>query len=159
MHDPELLILDEPTIGLDPKQRVEVRNLIRELGTDHTIILSTHILPEVEAVCERVIIINQGRIVAVDTPTRLTARLKGAERIFVQLASPGDDVVQELMKIDGITAVEPQGNGAFEVESALGTDRRTEIAQVAVTKGWGLLELRPMGMSLEDIFLQLTTES
>ncbi len=158
VHDPEILILDEPTLGLDPKQIIEVRELIRELGEDHTIILSTHILPEVSQTCQRVIIINQGRIVAVDTPERLTARLKGAERIFVQLAKPDERVVSTLLHIDGITAVEARGHGAFEVEAALGVDRRAQIADVAVKNGWGLLELRPMGMSLEDIFLQLTTE-
>jgi len=158
IHDPEILILDEPTIGLDPKQIIEVRELIRELGKDHTIILSTHILPEVSQTCQRVIIINQGRIVAVDTPERLTARLKGAERIFVQLARPDENVVPKLSAIEGITSVEAREGGAFEIESALGVDRRAEIAEVAVKHGWGLLELRPMGMSLEDIFLQLTTE-
>lgn len=158
IHDPEILILDEPTIGLDPKQIIEVRELIRELGKDHTIILSTHILPEVSQTCQRVIIINQGRIVAVDTPERLTARLKGAERIFVQLAKPDEHVIPKLSAIEGVTAVEAREGGAFEIESALGVDRRAEIAEVAVKHGWGLLELRPMGMSLEDIFLQLTTE-
>jgi ABC-2 type transport system ATP-binding protein len=158
VHNPEVLILDEPTVGLDPKQIIEVRELIRELGQDHTIILSTHILPEVSQTCQRVIIINKGRIVAVDTPERLTTRLKGAERIFLQLARPGDGVEIALKAIKGVTAVEPRGNGAFEIESSLGSDRRTDIAELVVRNGWGLLELRPMGMSLEDIFLQLTTE-
>lgn len=157
VHDPEVLILDEPTVGLDPNQIIEVRELIRELGKTHTVILSTHILPEVDQTCERVIIINQGRIVAMDTPDRLTARLKGNERVFVQVAHPEEGIVQALSSINGVTAVETRGNGIYEVECALGVDRRTDIATLAVQHGWGLLELRPMGMSLEDIFLQLTT--
>jgi ABC-2 type transport system ATP-binding protein len=158
VHNPEVLILDEPTIGLDPKQIIEVRKLIRELGQDHTIILSTHILPEVSQTCQRVIIINKGRIVAVDTPERLTARLKGAERIFLKLARADDGVDAALKTIKGVTTVEPRGDGAFEIETSLGVDRRADIAELVVHRGWGLLELRPMGMSLEDIFLQLTTE-
>lgn len=157
VHDPEVLILDEPTIGLDPNQIIEVRELIRELGKEHTIILSTHILPEVSQTCERVIIINQGRIVAMDTPDRLTTRLKGNERVFVQVAQPVEGVEEALKGINGVNAVEARNHGVYEVECALGADRRSDIASMAVQRGWGLLELRPMGLSLEDIFLQLTT--
>jgi len=157
VHDPEVLILDEPTVGLDPNQIIEVRELIRELGKEHTVILSTHILPEVSQTCERVIIINQGRIVAMDTPDRLTARLKGNERVFVQVAHPVEGIAEALKSINGVTAVEARNHGVYEVECALGADRRSDIASMAVQRGWGLLELRPMGMSLEDIFLQLTT--
>jgi len=158
VHDPEILILDEPTIGLDPKQIIEVRELIRHLGEDHTVILSTHILPEAQQVCERVIIINEGRIVAEDTPERLTARLKGAERIYIQVGQPAPEIASVLAAIPGISSVEARGNGGYEIESLLGTDVRPQIAAAVVNGGWNLLEMRPVGMSLEEIFLKLTTE-
>jgi len=158
IHDPEVLILDEPTLGLDPKQIIEVRELIRELGQERTIILSTHILPEVSQTCQRVIIIHEGHIVAEDTPERLTARLKGAERIYLQVDTSSPEVAEVLRAIEGVTAVEAKGDGAYEVESALGADRRADIAAAVVAHGWGLLEMRPVGMSLEEIFLKLTTE-
>jgi ABC-2 type transport system ATP-binding protein len=162
IHNPEVLILDEPTAGLDPKQILETRQLIRGLAGDHTIVLSTHILPEVSQTCQRVVIINKGRVVAIDTPENLTARLRGAETMFVQIDAPEADVPAALAAIPGVTrvgAADPRGGaGAFEVESEHGTDVRREIAREVVTKGWGLLELRPMRMSLEEIFLQLTTD-
>ena len=162
IHNPEVLILDEPTAALDPKQIIETRDLIRSLAGDHTIVLSTHILPEVAQTCQRVVIINKGRLVAVDTPEGLTARLKGAETMYVQVDSGGEDVSAALQQIPGVTrvvaaevhAAEP----AFEVESGRGTDIRRDIARTVVTRGWGLLELRPMRMSLEEIFLQVITE-
>jgi ABC-2 type transport system ATP-binding protein len=162
IHNPEVLILDEPTAALDPKQIIETRDLIRSLAGDHTIVLSTHILPEVAQTCQRVVIINKGRLVAVDTPEGLTARLKGAETMYVQVDSGGEEVSAALQQIPGVTrvvaaevhAAEP----AFEVESARGTDIRRDIARTVVTRGWGLLELRPMRMSLEEIFLQVITE-
>ena len=158
VHDPEVLILDEPTLGLDPKQIIEVRELIKSLGGERTIILSTHILPEASQTCERVLIINEGRIVAEDTPERLTSRLKGAERIYLQVTQPSEEMIGELKKIPGITAVEAKGDGGYEIECSLGTDRRPEIARTIVERGWGLLEMRLVGMSLEEIFLKLTTE-
>jgi ABC-2 type transport system ATP-binding protein len=162
IHNPEVLILDEPTVGLDPKQIMETRDLIRGLGGDHTIVLSTHILPEVAQTCNRVVIINKGRVVAVDTPEALTARLKGAETMFVQLDAAGEDATPTLAAIPGVTRVGPADErstlGAFEVESDRGTDVRRDIARAIVTRGWGLLELRPMRMSLEEVFLQVTTE-
>ena len=162
IHNPEVLILDEPTAGLDPKQIIETRDLIRSLAGDHTIVLSTHILPEVAQTCQRVVIINKGRVVAVDTPEALTARLKGAETMFVQIDANGADAGAALQTIPGVTRVaaadQRGGAGAYEVESARGTDVRREIAQAVVARGWGLLELRPMRMSLEEIFLQVTTE-
>jgi ABC-2 type transport system ATP-binding protein len=158
LHKPRVLILDEPTIGLDPRQIIEVRSLIRELGGEHTIILSTHILPEASQVCNRVLIINEGQIVAEDTPERLTARLKGGERIYVQVGGSPDGLPEALSGIEGVTGVEPKGNGGYEVICALGADRRAAIAQTIVSRGWPLLELRPVGMSLEEIFLKLTTE-
>jgi gliding motility-associated transport system ATP-binding protein len=162
LHNPEVLILDEPTAGLDPKQIIETRDLIRGLAGDHTIVLSTHILPEVSQTCQRVVIINKGRVVAVDTPENLTARLQGAETLYVQIDAPGADIAGALTAVPGVTRVasadtQPE-SGAFEVESERGRDVRRELARDVVTRGWGLLELRPMRMSLEEVFLQVTTE-
>jgi ABC-2 type transport system ATP-binding protein len=157
-----VLILDEPTAGLDPKQIIETRELIRGLAGDHTIVLSTHILPEVAQTCQRVVIINKGHVVAVDTPDNLTARLRGVETMYVQVDTAGADPSAVLAAIPGVTRVhrseQPGGIGGFEVESVRGVDVRREIARNVVTNGWGLLELRPMRMSLEEVFLQVTTE-
>jgi gliding motility-associated transport system ATP-binding protein len=162
LHNPEVLILDEPTAGLDPKQIIETRELIKGLGGDHTVILSTHILPEVSQTCHRVVIINKGRVVAVDTPDNLTSRLSGSETLYVQVDAPGADVQRSLEAIPGITRVAPadaRGSLAgFEVNSETGRDVRRELAAAVVRQGWGLLELRPLRMSLEEIFLHLTTE-
>ena len=164
IHNPEVLILDEPTAGLDPKQIIETRDLIRSLAGDHTIVLSTHILPEVAQTCQRVVIINKGRVAAIDTPENLTARLSGAETMYVQVEAGGADAAAALTGLPGVTGVkrsEQRGAGdvvAFEVESERGRDIRRDIARTVVTRGWGLLELRPMRMSLEEIFLQVTTD-
>jgi len=159
VHDPEVIILDEPTIGLDPKQIIEVREMIRSLSGERTVILSTHILPEVSQLCERVLIINEGRIVAEDTPEQLTARLEGAERVRVALEPGADGVVETLGAIDGVEDVAAVGDGKFDVTCALGAELRPSLARRIVECGWSLLELRPVGMSLEDVFLELTTES
>ena len=162
IHNPDVLILDEPTAGLDPKQIIETRDLIRSLAGDHTIVLSTHILPEVAQTCQRVVIINKGRVVAVDTPEALTSRLKGAETMYVQVDALGADAGDVLARIPGVTRVglaERRNDvEAYEVESTRGTDVRRDIARAVVNNGWGLLELRPMRMSLEEVFLQVTTE-
>jgi ABC-2 type transport system ATP-binding protein len=162
IHNPEVLILDEPTAGLDPKQIIETRDLIRSLAGDHTIVLSTHILPEVSQTCQRVVIINKGRVVAVDTPDNLTARLAGAETLYVHVDAGGADAGAELARVPGVTRVTPAdmraGSGAFEVQSEHGRDIRRELSRDIVTRGWGLLELRPMRISLEEVFLQVTTE-
>ena len=163
LHNPEVLILDEPTAGLDPKQIIDTRRLIKELGGDHTIILSTHILPEVSQTCHRVVIINKGRVVAVDTPENLTSRLRGSETMLLQVDAPvGDDVKRALEIVPGVTQVvlaESRGTtGSYEVNSETGRDVRRQLAAVVVSNGWGLLELRPLRMSLEEIFLHLTTE-
>jgi ABC-2 type transport system ATP-binding protein len=163
IHNPDVLILDEPTAGLDPKQIIETRQLIKDLAGDHTIILSTHILPEVSQTCQRVVIINRGRVVAVDTPENLTRRLSGSETMYVQVDAAADAVPGErLARLAGVTRVaevDRQGGVlGFEVESEPGRDVRRELARTIVDAGWGLLELRPIRMSLEDIFLQLTTE-
>ena len=162
LHNPDVLILDEPTAGLDPKQIIETRRLITELAGDHTIILSTHILPEVSQTCQRVVIINKGQVVAIDTPDNLTARLQGSESMLMQVDAMGADARPALERVPGVSRVSPSGaqNGVttFEVESEAGRDIRRDLAAVVVTSGWGLLELRPVRMSLEDIFLHLTTE-
>jgi len=162
IHNPDVLILDEPTAGLDPKQIIETRQLIKELAGNHTIILSTHILPEVSQTCQRVVIINKGHVVAIDTPDALTARLRGSETMYVQVDANGSDAAAALGGVAGVTRVveSDRRNGmvAYEVDSESGRDVRRELAKTIVTNGWGLLELRPMRMSLEDIFLSLTTE-
>jgi ABC-2 type transport system ATP-binding protein len=162
IHNPDVLILDEPTAGLDPKQIIETRQLIKELRGDHTIILSTHILPEVSQTCERVVIINKGHVVAVDTPDNLTARLRGSETMYVQVDAAGTSAMATLQAVPGVLRVSESdrhdGVVGFEVESERGHDVRRELARSVITSGWGLLELRPMRMSLEEIFLSLTTE-
>lgn len=158
VHEPEVLVLDEPTIGLDPRQIIEVRDLIRSLGQEHTIILSTHILPEVSQTCTRVLIIRDGQIVAEDTPQGLGRRMAASEHIHLQVAHPAPGIPAALEKIQGVLAVRPvNGDGTFEIETTLNTDRRADIAALAVGQGWGVLELRPVRLSLEDVFLQLTT--
>jgi ABC-2 type transport system ATP-binding protein len=165
IHNPDVLILDEPTAGLDPKQIIETRRLIKELAGDHTIILSTHILPEVAQTCQRVVIINKGRVVAVDTPANLTARLGGSETMFVQADGPADAIRAALAAVPGVTGVKEsetrdarESISSFEVVSAEKKDVRRDLARAIVSGGFGLLELRPMRMSLEEIFLELTTE-
>ncbi|NOZ05482.1 MAG: ATP-binding cassette domain-containing protein [Chloroflexi bacterium] len=158
IHNPDVLVLDEPTIGLDPKQIIEVRGLIKELGKEHTVILSTHILPEVSQICNRVIIINKGHLVAVDSPERLSARAEGAERVLLKLQQPAEETPALLGNIGGVTSVEPAGDNGFEITCDSATDCRPEIAAAAVQNGWGLLEMRALGASLEDVFLQLTAE-
>lgn len=162
IHNPEVLILDEPTAGLDPKQINETRKLIKELAGSHTIILSTHILPEVSQTCQRVVIINKGKVAAIDTPENLTARLRGAETMLMQVEGDPDLVVSALRAVPGVTRVAAterrDGAASIEVESEAGRDVRRDLARTVVGGGFGLLELRPMRMSLEDVFLHLTTE-
>jgi ABC-2 type transport system ATP-binding protein len=160
IHNPDVLVLDEPTAGLDPKQIIETRQLIRALAGSHTIVLSTHILPEVAQTCQKVVIINKGKIVAIDTPDALTERLHGAQTMFVQTQGPAEDIRLALQALPGVVNVSSADSspGAFHVDSEKGTDVRRDVAAAIVRGGWGLLELRPMRMSLEDIFLSLTTE-
>jgi ABC-2 type transport system ATP-binding protein len=162
IHNPDVLILDEPTAGLDPKQIIETRKLIRELSGEHTIILSTHILPEVSTTCQLVIIINQGKLEAIDTPENLTARLQGHETIFMEVEGPADQVAAKLEGLSGVSRVTRRdgqaGRTAWEIET-VGKNHniRSELARQVVGSGWGLHELRPVGLSLEEIFLKLTT--
>jgi ABC-2 type transport system ATP-binding protein len=164
VHNPDVVILDEPTVGLDPKQIIEVRKLIKGLAGEHTIILSTHILPEVSMTCDRVVIINKGRIAAVDTPANLTTQLKGAERIQLEVGADPDSLRSAIMQIDGVSDVkiEPAADSpdrlSVTVEGQADGDIRSAIAKRVVGAGFDLYELRAVRLSLEDIFLQLTTE-
>jgi ABC-2 type transport system ATP-binding protein len=165
IHNPDVLILDEPTSGLDPQQIIEIRNLLRSLAGEHTIILSTHILPEVEQSCERVIIISRGRVVAMDTMANLNSRMRGSEAIAVEIeAGAGSPTVSEaqmrLEQVSGVSRVvakEPKdGHLRYQVESLQGRQVRADLARTIVNAGWNLNELAGIGSSLEDIFLQLT---
>jgi len=161
INDPPVLILDEPTIGLDPKQIHEVRELIKELAGKHTVVLSTHILPEVEQTCHRVIIIDRGKIIAVDTPQNLRFQLQGVERVHMEVDGPVADVISKLKATPGVMDVhkltESDGRCRLQIEGQLRKDIRSELARTVVQSGWGLLELQSATMSLEDIFLKLTT--
>jgi ABC-2 type transport system ATP-binding protein len=176
LNRPQVLILDEPTIGLDPRQIQEIRRLIKSLGGERTVILSTHILPEVSMTCNRVIIINHGQVVAMDTPANLTAQLQKATRIELLAAAPPGELERGLATVPGVTRVEPidagmaglaavAATGAIaaagtrvSIECAAGTDPRAAVARRVVESGWELLELRQVVMSLEDIFVKLVTE-
>ncbi len=162
VHDPEILILDEPTSGLDPNQIVEIRNLIKELGKEKTVILCTHILPEVEATCGRVLIINQGKIVADGSPAELQSSFQGKARIYLELRTPDVDVIAKLLKIKHVEKAEPISTDEtdlkkFALECAQGVDPRENIFHKAVENKWIILELRKEQASLEDVFRQLTT--
>jgi ABC-2 type transport system ATP-binding protein len=159
LHKPEVLILDEPTIGLDPAQVVEVRGIIREIGKQRTVLLSTHILSEAQQLCDRVLIINRGRIVAEDTPENLQSRLVGAERVTLRVKGDADDLAPRIGKIKGVQEVKINPDGAIEFQFAPGSDIRPEVARMTIQSGYDLLELTPVGMSLEEIFLELTRDS
>ena len=158
VHDPDVLILDEPTIGLDPAQIIDVRDMIREIGQERTVMLSTHILSEAQQLCNRVMIINKGHIVAEDTPERLQARLTGDQRVAVHVGGDADGLQEVIHKVSGITQVLTGGEGQIEFETLPGQDPRSEVARAVVNAGYDLLEMRAIGMSLEDIFLQLTRD-
>jgi ABC-2 type transport system ATP-binding protein len=162
LHNPDVLILDEPTAGLDPKQIIETRELIKGLGGDHTVILSTHILPEVEMTCGRVVIISKGKVVAEDTPGNLTHRLKGAGTLRVEVKGEPTAVENLLRAVPGVVKVQAKGapvagHASFDVEAQAGQDVRAELSRAVVQKGFDLLGLASVGMSLEEIFLHLTT--
>ena len=163
VHNPDVVILDEPTVGLDPKQIIEVRKLIKGLAGEHTIILSTHILPEASQTCDRVVIINRGRIAAVDTPENLTTQLKGAERVQMEVRGDEDALREAIEQLGGVIKIdiEPlEGSDHLRaiVESEPGTELRSQLASAVITKQLELFELKAVSLSLEDIFLQLTTE-
>ena len=163
VHDPDVIILDEPTVGLDPKQIIEVRHLIKGLAGTHTIILSTHILPEVSMTCDRVVIINNGHIAAVDTPANLTMQLKGGQHVRLEVQAQEQPLRELLRQVPGVQKVDVESAGTdgrlvAKVEAVPGQDVRSQIANAVVSKGLPLYELRGISLSLEEIFLQLTTE-
>ena len=159
IHWPEVLILDEPTIGLDPAQVVEMRSVIRDIGKDRTVLLSTHILPEAQQICDRVLIINKGSIVAEDTPENLQSRLVGSQRVVLRVRGDSDGLTARIAKIKGVRDVEGKSDGSIEFEFAAGQDVRPQVAKSVVQGGYELLEMRPIGMSLEEIFLELTRDN
>ena len=161
IHNPQVLILDEPTAGLDPKQIIEVRQLIHELSREHTIILSTHILPEASAIANRIIIINEGKLEASDTTENLTARMRGHESVFLEIDGPAEQVEAKLLAVAGVSRVSRAngrgGRTSWEVEAGSDPAIRGALSRAVVESGWSLYEIRPVGLSLEDIFLKLTT--
>tara|TARA_B100000315_G_scaffold172604_1_gene161065 strand:- start:2471 stop:3433 length:963 start_codon:yes stop_codon:yes gene_type:complete len=169
LHEPEVLVLDEPTIGIDPIQVVETRRLIEELGRSQTVVLSSHILPEVSMICERVLIINEGRIVAEDTPSNLAAGLQGVARLLVEVGGPVAEVLPVLRKVNGVSGVthrpaagggtsDEPGRELYTIQVNHGQDSRDAISRAIVSSGWSLLSMQSVGMSLEEIFLKLTTQ-
>jgi ABC-2 type transport system ATP-binding protein len=163
LHDPPVLILDEPTVGLDPKQIIEIRRIIKDLRHDHTVILSTHILPEVSMTCDRVVIISGGQVTAVDTPDNLTERTQNHRLMHLEIQGPEDAVLAHLHSLDGVLNVENHGTSStgspmYTLVSVKERDMRAEVAQTVVQQGWKLLELRPQRLSLEEVFVQLVTE-
>jgi ABC-2 type transport system ATP-binding protein len=161
IHNPEVLVLDEPTAGLDPKQIIETRELIKGLAGQHTVVLSTHILPEVSKTCQRVVVINQGKVVAVGTPAELTSRLQGYETVLITVEGPAAEIMGKFECVPGVKMVEPReasdSRVTFEIYVEKGRDVRPELARAVVESQWKLLELKTSGLSLEDIFLKLTT--
>lgn len=161
IHEPEVLILDEPTIGIDPIQVVETRRLIQDLGKEQTVVLSSHILPEVSMICGRVLIISEGRIVAEDTPANLADRFQGVDRLEVEIGGPVAQVLPALRNVRGVAEVNhrrTQNREIYEIQVGRGQDLRDEISRAVISNGWSLLSMHVMGMSLEDIFLRLTTQ-
>jgi ABC-2 type transport system ATP-binding protein len=159
VSDPHVLILDEPTIGLDPRQIAEIRALIKSLAGAHTVILSTHILPEVSMVCSGVIIINKGAVVAQGPIDTLVEQFFPTARVQVEIGGPADAVREGMRRIPGVVEVRPaattDGAGAWVVESARGRDVRAEIFQLAAQQKWELRELRRVGMTLEEVFIRI----
>ena len=162
LHDPEVLILDEPTIGLDPRQIIEIRNLIKSLGAKQTVILSTHILPEVSMTCDRVIIIHEGKLVAVDTPANLIKRLQEVPTILVKAEGPANEIADAISGIAGVLSVKEERSSSFEAPSFQIETRKEEfvlndLARTIYERGWQLKEMRPVDMTLEEIFIKLVT--
>jgi ABC-2 type transport system ATP-binding protein len=162
IHNPEVLVLDEPTAGLDPKQIIETRELIKNLAGQHTVVLSTHILPEAAKTCQRVVVINEGKVVAVGAPEELTRRLLGYGTVLMTVEGPAAEVLDKLQRVGGVNWVEPRESSGrhatYEIHSEKGKDVRAELARAVVESQWKLLELKTSGLSLEDIFLKLTTK-
>lgn len=159
IHRPEVLILDEPTIGLDPAQVVEMRNVIREIGRDRTVLLSTHILSEAQQICDRVLIINKGKIVAEDTPENLQSRLVGTQRVILRVRGEADGLASKVGKVKGARDIQSNEDGSVEFEFSAGQDVRPRVAKAVILAGFELIEMRPIGLSLEEIFLELTRDN
>lgn len=162
LHDPKVLIFDEPTMGLDPRQTAEVRQLIKSMAGEYTVMISTHILPEAQQVCERVIIINDGKIVATDSAENLTAKLARSRRVYIEVRGPSEEVMKAVRSVEGVMEVVKEstlkgGRSRYRVEMGLDKDVRDRIAHEIVRRGWGLLEMKQEVMSLEEIFFKLTT--
>lgn len=165
LNDPEVLILDEPTTGLDPKQIIEIRDLIRELAGSRTVVLCTHILPEVSMTCSRVIIINKGRVISQDTPENLTRQLQQKSLVEIEVEGPSDQIKEKILSVPTVVSVSlqqktPSGSEStvFHVETQPDSDMRRELAAAVCGSGWGLMTIKPVSMTLEDIFVQLVTE-
>jgi len=162
LHDPEVLILDEPTIGLDPRQIIEIRNLIKSLGVKQTVILSTHILPEVSMTCDRVIIIHEGKLVAVDTPANLIKRLQEVPTILVKAEGPAREIADAISGIAGVLSVKEARSSSYEAPGFQVETRKEEfvlndLARTIYERGWQIKEIRPVDMTLEEIFIKLVT--
>jgi len=159
LNDPPILILDEPTIGLDPTQIVEIRALIKDLGAERTIILSSHILPEVSQICQRILIINNGQIIATDTPANLITQLQDNLQVHLEVEGPRSEIIEKLGGVPGVLTVQPtKGESTYVIECERGQDVRSEVARTVVEHGWQLRELKLQDLSLEEIFMQLVTD-
>ncbi len=158
IHNPDILILDEPTLGLDPIQIVEIRKLIKELASEHTIILSSHILPEITEICKRVIIISEGVIAAMDSLDGLNAQLRKGDNLLLKIRNPNGTVLESLKGLEKIRSVQTEDNIEFLIECELNSNLQDSIARTALEHSWGIVELKPIALSLEDIFLKLTLE-
>jgi ABC-2 type transport system ATP-binding protein len=158
VHDPDILILDEPTIGLDPIQIIEIRKLIQELASSHTIILSSHILPEITQICQRVIIINEGEIAAVDSLEGLTASLRKSERLSLTVRNNNNEIEAKINSLEQVISVLPGEKNQFLIECKLNSNLQDEFARMSLDNQWGIVEIKPLSMTLEDVFLKLTIE-
>ncbi|MGQ0794007.1 MAG: ABC transporter ATP-binding protein [Deltaproteobacteria bacterium] len=155
IHDPEILVLDEPTVGLDPKQIIEIRELIKSLAGERTVVLSTHVLPEVTMTCSRVVIINEGRIVLEETIHGISDKVRGGEDLFLKIGSPSERIAERIISIAGVLDVSESAPGEFLVRPKEGQDVRDELSRLAVQSNWGLLEMRPLTHTLEQVFLRV----
>jgi ABC-2 type transport system ATP-binding protein len=158
VHNPDILILDEPTIGLDPIQIIEIRKLIQELASSHTIILSSHILPEITQICQRVIIINEGEIVAVDSLEGLTASMRKSERLSLTVRNDHNEIAAKINSLEQVISVLPGEKNQFLIECELNSNLQDEFARMSLDNQWGIVEIKPISMTLEDVFLKLTIE-
>ena len=158
VHDPDILILDEPTIGLDPIQIIEIRKLIQELASSHTIILSSHILPEITQICQRVIIINEGEIAAVDSLEGLTASLRKSERLSLTVRNNNNEIEAKINSLEQVISVLPGEKNQFLIECKLNSNLQDAFARMSLDNQWGIVEIKPLSMTLEDVFLKLTIE-